>query len=186
MGKTYTDAEALYGIRDAVSKLNSSIEGSRKRFISVFSDLDDQICRYLLKKERELEGKDTENSNEGRTDTFHSTRSGGSIMLMILGDETRCRESGCNGIAKRIYTSSDENVRASKQRIIDDIERARIIRAKINECGERISNLLSLNSSSGIDTDNVTYTLNSWIGLLNSYGEVVVDDEVDSVKKKMM
>ena len=186
MGKAYTDAEALYGIRDAVSKLNSGIEESRKRFVSVFSDLDDQICRYLQKKERELEGKVAETSNEGRTDTFRCTKCGGRIMLKILGDETRCRESGCNGIAKRVYTNSDVNARAQRQRIIDDIERARIIRAKINECCERICNLLDLNSSSGVDTENVAYTVNSWIGLLNSYGEVVVDDDVDSVKKKMM
>ena len=102
MGKAYTDAEALYGIRDAVSKLNSGIEESRKRFVSVFSDLDDQICRYLQKKERELEGKVAETSNEGRTDTFRCTKCGGRVMLKILGDETRCRESGCNGIAKRV------------------------------------------------------------------------------------
>lgn len=57
MGKINTDSDALYGIRDAVIKLNSGIIESSQRFIVAFSEIDDQIASYLRRKENELDNK---------------------------------------------------------------------------------------------------------------------------------
>ena len=188
MGKTNTDSDALYGIRDAIIKLNSGIIESRQRFIVTFSEIDDQITGYLRRKENELDNKKNYGgSEEGRTDSFCCSKCGGRIMLKILGDETRCRESGCDGIARRVYTNGDyKKSKIEKQRIKEEIEYAKLIRSRINAIAERICSLLDVNSSSGSNNESAVGAMSRWISLLEAYDSIKISDEDKTLKKNVM
>jgi len=193
MAKVHTDVEALYGIREAVIKLGDRMQTAQQDFQRNFGQMSEQISDHIRQIDREIESIEQDPNAEGRTDSFCCKKCGGRIMLKIMGDETHCREEGCDGIARRVY--NNEKVRENRRRI-DDLDQKRSYLKSANDTlsnyQEYINMLLKTDDAtdgSGFNTENSVHTLNMWLASLGDYNAVQLVSgltEESGEKKKIM
>lgn len=193
MAKVHTDVEALYGIREAVVKLGEQMVAAQSNFQRSFGQLSDQITDHIRSIDSELDSMVQDFEPEGRTDSFCCQKCGGRIMLKILGDETHCREEGCDGIARRVFDDSRVyEYRRRRDELESKKEGLLNSRRQFDDYGEYVVSLLDVNGSigeSGSNFEHFVKTINHWLETLEDYNSVQMPSEtisIEDVKKKMM
>lgn len=191
MAKVYTDVEALHGIRDAVIKLGDQMTAAQQDFKRNFGQMSEQISDHIRRIDREIESIEQDPNAEGRTDSFCCKKCGGRIMLKVMGDETHCREEGCDGIARRVY--NNEKVRENRRKI-DDLEQKRNFLKNTNDSLTNYRSYICLllntdgaTNGSSFNTEHYIYTLNLWLASLGDYNAMqftIGMSNEDDVKKK--
>ena len=192
MAKVHTDVEALYGIREAIIKLGVQMSVAQNDFKRNFEQISEQISDHIRRIDREIETIEQDPNAEGRTDSFCCKKCGGRIMLKVMGDETHCREEGCDGIARRVYNNSKVQ---ENRRKIDELEQQRSYLKNTNDSlsnyGTYICSLLNTSGAtdgSGINTEHFVYTLNLWLTTLGDYNamQFTTGTSLDDNEKKKM
>lgn len=98
-----TDSAPLYAIRQALVEFNDNNASVYTRITGVFQYIDEQLITVGRRRLAEIDERQRKGTDDGRTDSFACDTCGGRIMLKVMGDSTRCRESGCNGTLHRVY-----------------------------------------------------------------------------------
>lgn len=190
MAKVHTDVEALYGIRKAVIKLGDQMTIAQQNFKRDFEQMSEQISDHISRIDREIESVEQDPNAEGKTDSFCCKKCGGRIMLKVLGDETHCREEGCDGVARRVYNNAKVQ---ENRRKIDALEQQCNYLKNTNDSlgnyASYICSLLNTNGAtdgSGFNTEHFIYTLNLWLTILDDYNAMQFTTEMsndEEVKK---
>lgn len=98
-----TDTAPLYAIRQALVEFKDNTDSVYARINGVFQYIDEQLMIVGRRRLAEIEEHQRKGTDDGRTDSFACDTCGGRIMLKVMGDSTKCRESGCNGTIHRVY-----------------------------------------------------------------------------------
>ncbi|MCM1541016.1 MAG: hypothetical protein NC121_07125 [Blautia sp.] len=190
MAKVHTDAEALYEIREAVIKLGEQMSTAQSNFQRSFGQISDQISDHMVKLDSEMDSMAQDSDADGRTDSFCCQKCGGRIMLKIPGDETHCREAGCDGVARRVYDNAKVQENRRKRDVLEQRkEELGRTRNQLDDYGEYVISLLHTSGSAGNNGFNIeacVLTLDKWLETLGDYSAVRLSDDVDneSVQKK--
>lgn len=205
-GKIYTDIEALYGIREAIVKFVEDILTAQEDFAGVFAKINFQINSRIMQlknaeeewtgfiirtqNEYEEEKNAAERNRGGKTDSFCCRKCGGCILLKIMGDETRCRKAGCNGVAVRVYNNSEYQIHKAKmeqlkikiedakkklQKLKNELLDTEKLRFQFSKEEERIRCILSVDSV--VSADSVITFMDQSIEKMSDYNEVHISAE---------
>lgn len=163
-----TNPSPLYAIRQALVEFREDVNSINARCGNLLQNIDEQIYHSANREITEIEERQRKGSDEGRTDSFACDTCGGRIMLLIRDDSSHCRESGCRGTIRRVYTDSTYSS-SQRQRDIDELQEIKQLLERYSRQKEDFAENFSRFVQGAGDTRDASGLISSAIIKLEDY-----------------